>query len=87
MEPQEVKNPKFVCIVGCLGLLSNLIGLVLFHDHSHGHGHSHGHADIEEGDFAEEGHGHEHSHDPVPVLEQGNTTSVSRPVPSFQDTC
>ncbi|RAK79073.1 cation diffusion facilitator family transporter [Aspergillus fijiensis CBS 313.89] len=75
VEPQEVKNPKFVCIVGCLGLLSNLIGLVLFHDHSHGHGHSHGHADIEEGDFAEEGHGHEHSHDPVPVLEQGNTTS------------
>ncbi|OJJ97700.1 hypothetical protein ASPACDRAFT_80458 [Aspergillus aculeatus ATCC 16872] len=75
VEPQEVKNPKFVCIVGCLGLLSNIIGLVLFHDHSHGHGHSHGHADIEEGDFSQEGHGHEHSHDPVPVLEQGNTTS------------
>ncbi|RAH81914.1 zinc/cadmium resistance protein [Aspergillus japonicus CBS 114.51] len=72
VEPQEVKNPKFVCIVGCLGLLSNIIGLVLFHDHSHGHGHSHGHADIEEGDSS---HGHEHSHDPVPVSEQGNTTS------------
>ncbi|OJD14823.1 hypothetical protein AJ78_04879 [Emergomyces pasteurianus Ep9510] len=44
VEPQVVKNPKLVCIVGCFGLLSNIFGLVLFHDHSHGHGgHSHGH--------------------------------------------
>lgn len=42
VEPQEVKNPKLVCIVGCFGLLSNILGLVLFHDHSHGHGPSHG---------------------------------------------
>lgn len=62
MEPQEVKSPKFVCIVGCAGLLSNIVGLVLFHDHSHGgHGHSHGHAHDEEGvDAAEQGHNHEH---------------------------
>jgi zinc transporter 1 len=40
-EPQEVKNPKLVLIVGSLGLLSNIVGLVLFHDHSHSHGHSH----------------------------------------------
>ncbi|KAL4888136.1 cation efflux protein [Aspergillus ambiguus] len=39
VEPQEVKSPKLVCIVGCLGLLSNIIGLALSHDHSHGHGH------------------------------------------------
>src|SRR5438034_338479 len=38
VEPQEVRNPKLVCIVGSLGLLSNIVGLVLFHDHSHGHG-------------------------------------------------
>lgn len=37
-----MNNPRFVCIVGCLGLLSNILGLVLFHDHAHGHGHSHG---------------------------------------------
>ncbi|KAI9371226.1 cation efflux protein [Aspergillus egyptiacus] len=49
VEPQEVKNPKLVCIVGCAGLLSNILGLVLFHDHSHGHGHSHGHAHDVEG--------------------------------------
>lgn len=62
VEPQEVKSPKFVCIVGCAGLLSNIVGLVLFHDHSHGgHGHSHGHAHDEEGvDAAEQGHNHEH---------------------------
>lgn len=60
VEPQEVKNPKLVCIVGCFGLLSNILGLLLFHEHGHGgHDHSHG----EEGDLhaAEEGHVHEHS--------------------------
>ncbi|KKK23685.1 zinc/cadmium resistance protein [Aspergillus rambellii] len=59
VEPQEVKNPKLVCIVGCLGLLSNILGLALFHDHSHGHGHSHSHAEdpaaIEDVDAAEQG--------------------------------
>lgn len=65
-EPQEVKNPKLVLIVGCLGLLSNILGLLLFHDHQHGpgaDGHGHEHAHDEEGDLhaAEEGHLHEHS--------------------------
>lgn len=44
VEPQEVKNPKLVLVVGCFGLFSNLVGLLLFHDHSHGHG-GHGHAE------------------------------------------
>ena len=63
VEPQEVQNPKLVCIVGCFGLLSNILGLALFHDHSHGgHGHDHGHGDEEED--VEAGHeGHDHSHD------------------------
>ncbi|KAJ9223922.1 hypothetical protein DTO027B5_501 [Paecilomyces variotii] len=66
VEPQEVKNPKLVCIVGCFGLASNILGLVLFHDHSHGHGgHDHGHDHGDE-DAAEQGfvaHGdHESSH-------------------------
>lgn len=66
VEPQEVKNPKLVMIVGCFGLLSNILGLVLFHDHSHGHGpeaEEHEHAHGEEGDLhaAEEGHIHEHT--------------------------
>ncbi|KAJ6006948.1 hypothetical protein N7451_004892 [Penicillium sp. IBT 35674x] len=62
-EPQEVQNPKLICIVGCFGLLSNILGLALFHDHGHahgGHGHDHGHAHDED---IESGHAdHEHSH-------------------------
>ncbi|KAJ5140903.1 zinc/cadmium resistance protein [Penicillium atrosanguineum] len=63
VEPQEVQNPKLVCIVGCLGLLSNMVGLALFHDHSHG-GHGHG-------------HDHGHSHDEHDDVEQGYSDHVS----------
>ena len=45
VEPQEVSNPRLVLIVGCLGLASNILGLLLFHEHGHSHGHGHG--DIE----------------------------------------
>jgi hypothetical protein len=64
VEPQEVRNPKLVCGVGCAGLLSNILGLVLFHDHSHGHGHGHGHSheDAEGVDAAEQGQVHDHGH-------------------------
>ncbi|KAL1969227.1 hypothetical protein VTN77DRAFT_481 [Rasamsonia byssochlamydoides] len=59
-EPQEVMNPKLVCVVGCFGLLSNILGLVLFHDHSHGHGggHDYGHTHPAEADLdaAEQGY-------------------------------
>lgn len=64
VEPQEVKNPKLVLIVGCFGLLSNILGLLLFHDHSHGPGaEEHDHAHDEESDLhaAEEGHLHQHT--------------------------
>lgn len=49
VDPQEVSQPKLILVVGVLGLLSNAVGLVLFHEH--GHSHSHG------------GGGHSHSHD------------------------
>ena len=39
-EPQEVTQPKLILIVGCCGLASNVLGLLLFHDHGHGHGDS-----------------------------------------------
>ena len=62
VEPQEVTRPMLVLIVGCLGLGSNLLGLVLFHDHSHSHGpggHSHGGEEHANGvKDAEEGHSH-----------------------------
>jgi zinc transporter 1 len=40
----EVTNPWVVVIVGSLGLLSNIVGLVLFHDVHGGGGHSHSHS-------------------------------------------
>ncbi|EFR01633.1 hypothetical protein MGYG_04635 [Nannizzia gypsea CBS 118893] len=54
VEPQTVEHPKLICIVGGLGLLSNILGLLLFHDHSHGghgHGHSHGHGGEDAGEL------------------------------------
>jgi len=58
VEPQAVSNPKLVLIVGCFGLLSNVLGLFLFHEHGHGHGggeHTHGSEDTLRA--AEEGSG------------------------------
>lgn len=79
VEPQEVKKPQIVLVVGCLGLLSNMVGLLLFHDHSHG-GHSHGgHGHGNEVSEAEEGHaGHVHepySDEPEHVHSHGNGTA------------
>ncbi|KAJ3212598.1 hypothetical protein HDU67_003705 [Dinochytrium kinnereticum] len=51
IEPADIGNPTLVLIVGCVGLVNNVVGLIMFHDHSghdHNHGHSHG--------------GHKHSH-------------------------
>ena len=60
VEPQEVSNPKLILIVGCFGLLSNILGLLLFHEHGHSHGggghsHSHSHAPAGGVSRAEEG--------------------------------
>jgi zinc transporter 1 len=58
-EAPEVGQPQLVVIVGSLGLLSNIVGLFLFHDHGHSHGgHSHSHGPA----AAEEGHSHSVSH-------------------------
>lgn len=60
LDPPVISNPKLILIVGGYGLLSNIVGLFLFHEHDHSHGgaeesgHSHSHGDIEE-------HGHSHS--------------------------
>lgn len=60
VEPQVVSNPKLVMIVGCLGLASNILGLLLFHQHGHGGGHgSTGHDNSSRNRIsaAEEGYG------------------------------
>ena len=56
-EPQVVSNPMLVLIVGCCGLVFNIVGLFLFHNHGHSHGE----------------HGHPHSSaDPATIAEDGN---------------
>lgn len=56
VEPQEVSNPLLVLGVGCWGLTSNIVGLLLFHDLGHSHGGDHGHGHGEES-LAEQGQG------------------------------
>ncbi|EMD62998.1 hypothetical protein COCSADRAFT_145017 [Bipolaris sorokiniana ND90Pr] len=80
VEPQDVSHPMIILIVGSCGLLSNIVGLFLFHDHGHGHGgHSHSH---DEHSHAEEGHSHgahshdDHDHDHV-VADESSNIAVS----------
>ncbi|KAH3686762.1 hypothetical protein WICPIJ_002241 [Wickerhamomyces pijperi] len=55
-EPAVITNPKLILAVGTAGLISNIVGLFLFHDHGHSHGgsgghsHSHGHGGDEDDD-------------------------------------
>jgi solute carrier family 30 (zinc transporter), member 1 len=60
----EIGDPRWILGVGCAGLVTNILGLFLFHDHSHGHNHSHG-----EGEHTEE------SYDPIRASEEGVNTS------------
>lgn len=79
-EPQTVSNPKLILVVGCCGLLSNILGLFLFHEHGHshggGHGHSHGGADKIA--TAEEGHSSSIGGEPYQAIadEGGNVADV-----------
>ncbi|KAL2870375.1 cation diffusion facilitator family transporter [Aspergillus lucknowensis] len=87
VEPQEVKNPKLVCFVGCAGLLSNILGLVLFHDHSHGaHGHTHGQSHdaevVEDVDAAEQGYNRE-DHGVPPRTERGVAGEITEPTATY----
>uniref|UniRef100_A0A9J2PE64 Cation efflux protein cytoplasmic domain-containing protein n=1 Tax=Ascaris lumbricoides TaxID=6252 RepID=A0A9J2PE64_ASCLU len=37
VEPEKIKEPRHVLVVGSIGLLINLIGMFMFHSHSHSH--------------------------------------------------
>ena len=39
VEPEMIKEPRNVLIVGVIGLVINLIGMCMFHGHAHGHSH------------------------------------------------
>ena len=80
IDPQTVSNPKLVLVVGCLGLLSNVLGLFLFHEHghSHGSGHGHSHRGADKITVAEEGHNHSFGgeHSQAIADEAGNVADV-----------
>jgi len=83
VEPQEVSNPRLVLIVGCFGLLSNVLGLFLFHEHGHSHGggHGHSHGETDKLATAEEGHSHTalaraDAHTAAVADESGNVADV-----------
>lgn len=86
-EPQEVSKPKFVLVVGGIGLAFNIFGLFVFHQHSHGHDHDHGEAhshDINnELSHAEEGHS-DHQHAPSEDKDK-DLVLASKDVPNGTD--
>ncbi|SGZ57879.1 CIC11C00000002105 [Sungouiella intermedia] len=78
-DPQVISNPKLILVVGTAGLISNGVGLVLFHEHGHSHGHSHS-ASVEEENV---GHSHEHSHGSIEGngSSNGSSTNISEYLP------
>ncbi|KAJ3028032.1 UNVERIFIED_CONTAM: hypothetical protein HDU68_002615 [Siphonaria sp. JEL0065] len=69
--PVDIENPKIVLIVGCVGLTSNILGMVLFGGHV-GHNHDHG-------EGGEKTKSHNHALEDSPVLED-NTGVESVPM-------
>ncbi|KAI4168450.1 MAG: hypothetical protein LQ343_006401 [Gyalolechia ehrenbergii] len=85
VEPQVVSSPRLVLIVGCFGLLSNILGLFLFHEHGHSHGgepgHGHVHGAGNDLAAAEQGHSpakltRENGHTETVADESGNVVDV-----------
>lgn len=83
---KEISQPVLILAVGSAGLVSNLVGLVLFHDHGHGghshgeeSGHSHSHQDIESS-LAE----HTHNHG-MTAKQQTSSSTLSSVRPSDED--
>lgn len=68
LDPPKITNAQLILIVGIFGLISNILGLFLFHEHGHSHGglgdegHSHSHGAIDEESLIEGPHNHNHQH-------------------------
>ncbi|CUM53391.1 unnamed protein product [Debaryomyces tyrocola] len=84
-EPQEITQPKLILIVGICGLLSNGVGLVLFHEHGHSHshggsesGHGHSHGDIEAGESGVANESHDHNESSSDFMEYMPNNVVGR---------
>ena len=65
-------------MVGCCGLLSNILGLFLFHEHGHSHGggHNHSHGGADKIAVAEEGQGSSGGNSHAIADESGNVADV-----------
>lgn len=88
VEPQTVSNPKLVLIVGCFGLLSNILGLFLFHEHGHSHGGGHGHPNggADKIAVAEEGHSHaSHGEHTSAIADEGGNVAGVLPQTTIGD--
>lgn len=73
INPPTIENPKRVMYVGIAGLVSNFVGLVLFHDHGHSHGHSHGGgSDDHEHDAEAQTHSHSHFYNATEGADESN---------------
>lgn len=59
IETEPLNKPILILVVGCVGLLVNILGIFLFHGHA-GHGHSYGSG---HGHSHGSSHGHSHGHD------------------------
>ncbi|KAI9615237.1 hypothetical protein H4Q26_011780 [Puccinia striiformis f. sp. tritici PST-130] len=74
---QRVFEP--IVLVGSLGLASNVVGLLLFHEHGHGHGGGHSHHGHSHHDHS---HSHSHSHvDASPVEPSPEAESADEHTP------
>jgi zinc transporter 1 len=78
----EVTNPKLIVAVGTAGLVSNIVGLFLFHDHgghSHGGG-GHSHGGKSHASTKPRSHSHSHSHtepsDRTPLLSGSSSSNA-----------
>ncbi|CUM63626.1 uncharacterized protein PRCAT00001208001 [Priceomyces carsonii] len=76
-EVQEISQPKLILVVGCAGLVSNFIGLALFHEHGHSHSHGGGNTDLEQD--GEHGHSHGSNGHLIPHSESNTDVSTYMP--------
>ncbi|RCN29233.1 hypothetical protein ANCCAN_25014 [Ancylostoma caninum] len=91
IHPRRISHPLQVLIVGCIGLLINVIGIGLFHGghgHTHGsgggHGHSHGEKSAKKNaheDSCDKNSNvkHEHDHDDLDIDSDSDAAIANRP--------
>ncbi|CCH43404.1 Cobalt uptake protein COT1 [Wickerhamomyces ciferrii] len=91
ISPSVITNPKLILYVGTAGLISNIVGLFLFHEHGHSHGggssgsdhgHSHGNSNDEEnsvGAVLPENIVNNYDNERTTLLKKKNSTYLNEP--------